>query len=299
MCSRLAVRMRRARGRGPHLRRPCPARHVLQHLWGQVLPRMQSRARAAAQAGEALAAGGAASIPALGAALRGIARGLDAEGAPGPLGRRPFAARAGTRLALLARALALEPPRVLSQLGALQARRGPAPCRLPHPDAAPCACLPGRPSDLGGCAVWGSAAPCWHDPNPDSQRLQDAVGTHRVAAASIAAQLVGNNGAKLDRAVAALGVVPAAMALALARPACNALHCACLRLLRRAASGGRPAGRAPACRGRGAPLVAAGGSGKCGGARVGGPTCGVLHAAALLCMLVWISVTGRRLGASS
>ena len=50
----------------------------------------------------------------------------------------------------------------------------------------------------------------------------------------MAAQLVSVNGAKLDRQVAQLGVVPAVAALALARPACNALHCACLRLLRHA-----------------------------------------------------------------
>ncbi len=62
--------------------------------------------------------------------------------------------------------------------------------------------------------------------------VQDAVGTHRVAAADVAAQLVGVNGAKLDRQLAALGVVPAVAALALARPACNALQCTCLRLLR-------------------------------------------------------------------
>ena len=58
------------------------------------------------------------------------------------------------------------------------------------------------------------------------------MGTHRVAAADVAAQLVGMNGAKLDRQIAALGIVPAVTALALARPACNALHCTCLRLLR-------------------------------------------------------------------
>lgn len=69
--------------------------------------------------GEALALG-AGGIPALGAALRGVARGLDAEGAPGPLGRRPFAARASARLRLLADALTLEPPPVLSQSAGLQ-----------------------------------------------------------------------------------------------------------------------------------------------------------------------------------
>ncbi|KAK9838151.1 hypothetical protein WJX81_004525 [Elliptochloris bilobata] len=131
------------------------------------------------EVGEGLAAGES-GISALGAALRGVARGLAGEGAPGPLGRRPFAARAGARLRLLADALALAPPPVLSQ----------------------------------------------------SAGLQDAVGTHRVAAADAVSQLVGVNGAKLDRQIAALGIVPAVAALALARPACNALHCACLRLLR-------------------------------------------------------------------
>ena len=71
------------------------------------------------QVGEELAAGEP-SIPALGAALAGVAHGLAAEGAPGPLGRRPFAARAGARLKLLADALALEPPPVLTQSAGLQ-----------------------------------------------------------------------------------------------------------------------------------------------------------------------------------
>ncbi len=154
--------------------------------------------------------------PARPAAVRG-ARGR----APGAAG-----ARAGARAA--ARPQPAGRPAGARRAGAL-------------PAAAP-ACsslrMPARPplQQAGGarCVGVGSAPPAY-GPDPCPQRLQDAVGTHRVAAASIAAQLVGNNGAKLDRALAALGVVPAAMALALARPACNALHCACLRLLRRAA----------------------------------------------------------------
>ncbi len=155
--------------------------------------------------------------------------------------------------------------------------------------------MPARPPLQQACGARcvgvGGARPAY-GPDTCPQRLQDAVGTHRVAAASIAAQLVGNNGAKLDRALAALGVVPAAMALALARPACNALHCACLRLLRRAACTCLPW---TSCRPSRRPFTCLPGLVSAANAATGqwqlwrrtrsGPACGVLNAAALCARL--------------
>ena len=57
--------------------------------------------------------------------------------------------------------------------------------------------------------------------SPTPEMLQPAVGTHRVAAAEIVADLLTPNNISIDRAVAAAKLVPAVVHLALSHPLCS------------------------------------------------------------------------------
>ena len=84
-------------------------------------------------------------------------------------------------------------------------------------------------------AAWALEPPPLRTPYSPAAAVP-AVGTHRAAAAELMAQLLRAQCPAVAAAVAASGLLPAAAALAAARPNCSALQCAVLRCLRAALS---------------------------------------------------------------